>query len=183
MPITTGPRHIVFSTVLLAVAGAVVATLMLVASPTSSAAPGSSPTTTASDMPGMDHGDGHGSTPSPTTLTSAPPKAHDHSGGGGHDSTPTSTTSATPTKTHNYNGGGGHESVPSPTSPGGAHGTEHGDTPKTAEVAPDRPLAPVLGAFGGASSVVMLSAALLRRKDGAHSRARHGRRADHRTQK
>ena len=90
MPITTGPRHIVFSTVLLAVAGAVVAALMLVASPPSFAAPGSSPTTIASDMPGLDHGDGHGSTPSPTTPTVAPPKSHDHSGGDGHGSPPPS---------------------------------------------------------------------------------------------
>jgi hypothetical protein len=46
--------------------------------------------------------------------------------------------------------------------PGDSH--EHGGTTGTAA---KRPLAPVLGTFGGASSAVLLSAGMLRRKDRA----------------
>jgi len=70
---------------------------------------------------------------------------------------------------------------------GAKQGTEHGsaDKPgadsgghgKTAEAAPDRPLAPVLGTFGGASAAVMLSAAFLGRKDRAISLAKAAARA------
>jgi len=45
----------------------------------------------------------------------------------------------------------------------------HGDTEKTAE---DRPLAPVLGTFGGGTSAVMLTAGLLRRRDRARGNAK-----------
>jgi len=57
---------------------------------------------------------------------------------------------------------------------------DHGGT---AAAAPDRPLAPVLGVFGGGTSAVMLSAGLLRRKDRTRSQAKAAARAARRTQK
>ena len=182
MPSTTEPRHLVISTALLVLTGGLVAVLMLASSQTSSAAssatPGHSPTPTMSnDMPGMDHGDLPGSTPSPSPSAGAPAKTHDHSSGNGHDSSPTPTLSADGHGTAHE-----HGNTPSPTASADGH-TEHGGAQGTAEPAPDRPLAPVLGAFGGASSVVMLSAAFLRRKDQAGSTARQAARGDNRTQK
>ena len=47
-------------------------------------------------------------------------------------------------------------------------GHEHG----TAEAAQSRPLAPVLGTFGGGTSAVLLAAGFLRRKDRAASLAK-----------
>ncbi|MEP7192729.1 MAG: hypothetical protein ABI903_07675 [Actinomycetota bacterium] len=65
---------------------------------------------------------------------------------------------------------------PSPSSPGGMPGM---DMPgmddgygKPSESAQDRPLAPVLGTFGGGTSAVLLTAGLLRRKDRAARAAR-----------
>jgi len=57
---------------------------------------------------------------------------------------------------------------------------DHGNT---AKMAPDRPLAPVLGTFGVGSSAVMLTAGLMRRRDSNRSRAREAARAARRTQK
>ena len=62
--------------------------------------------------------------------------------------------------------------------PGMTHEHGSGDSPwmthdhGTTAATPDRPLGPVLGAFGGASSVVLLSAGMLRRKDRARALAR-----------
>lgn len=58
---------------------------------------------------------------------------------------------------------------PSPTSPGGMPGMDTGYG-KTA--VSDRPLAPVLGTFTGGTSVVLLTAVLLRRRDRAARAAR-----------
>ncbi len=88
--------------------------------------------------------------------------------------------------------GDGHGSSPSPTASGEEHGTEHGSADKpgadsghgdTAAVATDRPVAAVLGTFGGASSAVMLSAAFLRRRDRAISLAKQADRAARKAQK
>jgi len=114
----------------------------------------------------------------------------------------TSTSSSSPSAQSNTGSGGmpgmDHGSAgmpassPSPTMasdmPGMDHsspdvhgaGTEHGTT---AEADPNRPLAPVLGTFGGASSAVMFSAVFLRRKDRARSQATQAARAARRAQK
>jgi len=57
--------------------------------------------------------------------------------------------------------------MPGMSMPGMDH--EHGNT---AESPPDRPLAPVLGTFGGGTSAVLLTAGFLRRKDRAASLAK-----------
>ena len=57
--------------------------------------------------------------------------------------------------------------MPGMDMPGMDH--EHGNT---TESPPDRPLAPVLGTFGGGTSAVLLAAGLLRRKDRAASLAK-----------
>ena len=57
---------------------------------------------------------------------------------------------------------------------------EHG---KTAEAVVDRPLAPVLGTFGGGTAAVMLTAGLLRRRDRAQSQTKQAAHADRRSQK
>jgi len=58
-------------------------------------------------------------------------------------------------------------------------GHEHG----TAEAAQSRPLAPVLGTFGGGTSAVLLAAGFLRRKDRAASQAKQAARAARRGRK
>ncbi|HZW44026.1 MAG TPA: hypothetical protein VFF32_06510 [Dermatophilaceae bacterium] len=75
---------------------------------------------------------------------------------------------------------GAHDS-PSPSSPGGMPGM---DMPgmddgygKTASSAQDRPLAPVLGVFGGGTSAVLVAAGLLRRRDRVARAAREAARA------
>ena len=88
----------------------------------------------------MDHGTGHGSTPSPTSSSDMP-------GMPGMDS---------------------------------GSGDEHGQSPDHAsagEVAPPRPLAPVLGTFGGGTAAVMLTAGFLRRRDRARDQAKKAARA------
>jgi len=74
--------------------------------------------------------------------------------------------------------GSGHTTAtsPPPTGTGEMPGMEmpgmdheHGNT---AESPPDRPLAPVLGTFGGGTSAVLLTAGFLRRKDRAASLAK-----------
>jgi hypothetical protein len=70
--------------------------------------------------------------------------------------------------------------------PGMTHEHSSGDSPwKTHDhgttAAQDRPLAPVLGAFGGGTAAVLLSAGFLRRRDGARSQAKQAARAVRRT--
>jgi hypothetical protein len=57
---------------------------------------------------------------------------------------------------------------------------EHG---ATAEAPVHRPLAPVLGTFGGGSAAVLLTAGMLRRKDRAAGLAKKAARAAGRAQK
>ena len=61
---------------------------------------------------------------------------------------------------------GGHSDVPGASSGHGISGS-----------AADRPLAPVLGTFGGGASAVMLTAGLLRRRDKARAAAKQAARA------
>lgn len=69
---------------------------------------------------------------------------------------------------------------PSPTSPGGMPGM---DTGYGTTAAANRPLAPVLGTFTGGTSVVLLTAVLLRRRDRAARAAREVARATVMSQK
>ena len=140
-----GFRLIVISAVVLAVAVvSVVVVMMLSTTPTSSSLAGM-----PMDMPGMDmSGSSLAPTPSATMDPNMP--GMDMSG---------SSLAPTPSATMDPN-------MPGMEMPG-AH--EHGDV--TAEVA-DRPLAPVLGTFGGGTAAVLLSAGMLRRKDRARSLAK-----------
>jgi uncharacterized protein involved in copper resistance len=72
-----------------------------------------------------------------------------------------------------------HGEMPGMDMPGMSH-DEHGEA---AGVAAHRPLAPVLGTFGGGSAAVLLTAGMLRRKDRAANLARKAARAAGRTQK
>jgi hypothetical protein len=130
--------------------------------------PASSPSPTMADeMPGMDHGDGHGgsptSSPTPSASVDSPWKTHDDSGTGAHEHG----SGDSPAKNDDHGSG---------NMPGMDHGTAAG-------TAPDRPLAPVLGTFGGATSAVLLSAVFLRRRDRARSQAKQAARAARRAQK
>jgi len=108
-----------------------------------------------SGMAGMDHGSGDTSASSPATADAGGKPGMDMPGmdSGTGDAT-----------------AGGPPPTPSGDMPGmdmpGGH--EHG----TAEAAQSRPLAPVLGTFGGGTSAVLLAAGLLRRKDRAASLAK-----------
>ena len=55
---------------------------------------------------------------------------------------------------------------------GDAHGASPGHSSMADEAAPARPLAPVLGTFGGGTSAVLLAAGFLRRRDRAANQAR-----------
>jgi len=98
------------------------------------------------DMPGMDMGGG--SSPAPTPPADMPQNMPGMDMGG---STPEPTTPANMPP-----------EMPGMDMPGDSH--EHGGETGTAT---KRPLAPVLGTFGGASSAVLLSAGMMRRKDRA----------------
>ena len=162
MTSSTGSRSVFYSGVVLVGAGAVFGAMMFVFSPTSSAAFPAAPqlpahTNTApvgmADMPGMDHRPGGMATGSPSP-----------------------TTTDSPWKAHDDS-----ESKPHSHGSGGVPGTSH---PHGAPAKPvDRPLAPVLGVFGGGTSAVMLSAGLLRHRDRARSHAKQAVRDARRSQK
>jgi uncharacterized protein involved in copper resistance len=173
----TGTRRLVISAVVLAVA-AVVVMMMLASRPTSSA------------MAGMDHGsevapESSQSTASPGDMAGMDgmdhetPEADHHAPGTDNDSgdvpgmeKPAST--PTPTMAEDMPGMDHSTGDSTGVSP------EHGDT---VEAASNRPLAPVLGAFGGGTSAVLLTAGFLRRKDRAADRDKQAARAARRSQK
>jgi len=66
---------------------------------------------------------------------------------------------------------------------GDAHGTSPGHSSMATEAAPARPLAPVLGTFGGGTSAVLLAAVFLRRRDRAAHLAKQAARAARRSAK
>ncbi|MFZ1285811.1 MAG: hypothetical protein WAR57_02095 [Candidatus Phosphoribacter sp.] len=116
----------------------------------------SSPTPTMSeDMPGMDHGSGHTheSTPTHPTMSEEMP-GMDHG----------SVEDAEPGHGHGDTGGSGHGS---------------GDT---SAADPDRPLAPVMSAFGGGTLAVMVTAGFLRRRDRVAAEIKQAARAARRSQ-
>ena len=150
----TGTRKIVVSAVVLAIAGAVVGLVMMVSRSSSSSMAG------MSGMSGMDHGSGETAVSSPTPTDAGGMPGMDMPG---MDSGTGDATAGGPPPT-------GTGEMPGMDMPGmdmpGGH--EHG----TAEAAQSRPLAPVLGTFGGGTSAVLLAAGLLRRKDRAASLAK-----------
>ena len=84
-------------------------------------------------------------------------------------------------------------STPSPTvsgeMPGMDHGageesgTDPGHSSMAGEAAPDRPIVPVLGTFGGGTSAVLLAAGFLRRRDRLRNQAKAAARAARRSAK
>ena len=81
-------------------------------------------------------------------------------------------------------GAGGMPAGSAPTeTPGKSHRHSFSHSHVAPAAAVDRPLAPVLGTFGGGSAAVMLSAVFLRRRDRARSQAKQCARAARRGQK
>jgi uncharacterized protein involved in copper resistance len=157
----TGTRRIVISTVILAVASAVFGVILLATRPTSSVMAGmnmsgTSPSPTSAEqgeMPGMD-------------MPEATPTPAEHGEMPGMDMP-----EATPTPAE-------HGEMPGMDMPGAGHQDGEG-----AAAPVHRPLAPVLGTFGGGTSAVLLTAGLMRRKDRATNVARKATRAAARSQK
>jgi hypothetical protein len=177
----TRTRRILIPVVLVAVASAAFAVVMMTSRPASSAMSGmnmSGSTPAPADhgeMPGMDMS---GSTPAPT-----PTMDPDMPGMDMPDSAPAP--APTPTMDPDMPGmdmSGGHPAATptmDPDMPGMSH-EEHGEA---AGAAADRPLAPVLGTFGGGSAAVLITAGMLRRKDRAANLARKAARDAARGQK
>lgn len=166
-----GARTAVISAVGLIVASAVVAVVVITSRPTSSghntqsltnSSGTSNPAHGSADMPGMAPDPSHGSEDMPA-ATSTPDPGH------GSDDMP----GMAPDASHGSEDmpgaspdSGGHSDVPGASSGHGISGS-----------AADRPLAPVLGTFGGGASAVMLTAGLLRRRDKARAAAKQAARA------
>ena len=183
----TGTRRIVVTTLILAAASAVFGVIVLASRPMSSTMAGmdmsgSSPASAPADHDEMSGMDMSGSNPTPTPTMAADMPGMDMSG-----STPT------PTMDPNMPGMDMSGSTPprprprppwTPTCPGwtcpGRRHDEHGDT---AEAPVHRPLAPVLGTFGGGAAAVLLTAGMMRRKDRAASLAKKAARLAGRAQK
>jgi uncharacterized protein involved in copper resistance len=170
----TRTRRIVSAAVALAVAIAVIGVILLASRPASSAMPGmdmSQSSATPSDhgempgmdMSGMDHGSGAAPAPSPSGSAEMPGmdmSGMDHGSGAAPAPSPS-----------------GSAEMPGMDMPGMDHAGS------AAESAQDRPLVPVLGAFGGGTSAVLLTAGLMRRKDRARLQARATARAEARSRK
>jgi hypothetical protein len=161
----TGTRRIVVAALILAAASAVFGVIVLASRPMSSTMAGmdmsgSSPASAPADHDEMAGMDMSGSNPTPTMDPDMP--GMDMSG-----STP-----PTPTPTMDPN-------MPGMDMGGSSH-DEHGDG---AEAPVHRPLAPVLGTFGGGSAAVLLTAGMLRRRDRAANLAKKAARAAGRAKK
>ena len=159
MPSMTRTRRLVISGLGVTALTAVFGAMTLPSSPTSFAMPtldrsGSTPTPTmADDMPGMDMSSDSPSTsgyPGPTDIPETKPTTPAPDQGGGEMS----------------------GDMPGMDMPGDEH--DHGSSP---EVVSNRPLAPVLGTFGGGTSAVMITAGFLRRRDRVASAAKQAARA------
>jgi len=200
-------RGAITSAVVLVGAGPVFAMMMLTATP-ASATPAAQPLTMSGDVPGMSQDVGHPSTPTPTMSGEMPGMDHGPADKPANSPSPTASADLPATEHGDDHGsipwpsasadvpatehGDDHGSTLLPTTLADGHGTEHGSADKpgadsghgeAAAVATDRPVAAVLGTFGGASSAVMLSAAFLRRKDRALSLAKQAARAARKAQK
>ena len=165
MTSATGTRHILISSVALAVA-IFVAVIMLASRSTSSGMDESSSTNASSGgMSGMDHGSGD-------VPGMAMPGMDSGSGSG--EATP-STPTPTPSMAADMPG--------MDSGSGDAHGTSPGHSSMAGEATAARPLAPVLGTFGGGTSAVLLAAGFLRRRDRAANQAKQAARAARRSAK
>ena len=100
--------------------------------------------------------------------------------GAGYSDVPA--TSPTPTPDHASGDMPGMDMPGMDSGSGDAHGTSPGHA-NAGEAAAARPLAPVLGTFGGGTSAVMLAAGFLRRRDRTRGQAKEASRAARRTQK
>ena len=169
------------------VVGAVVAMMMFASKPTSSLA-GQSLTSSgdtqgmSGDMPGMDMGPGSSDVPAadPTPAPTSDPGSGDMPGMTGDMNgmdmypVPKDIPATKPTPDPH--------SSDMPGMSGDMPGMSGGDGHSETAVA-NRPLAPVLGTFGGGTSAVMLAAGFLRRRDHARDMAKKAARAARRSQK
>jgi hypothetical protein len=171
------------------VVGAVVAIMSFASKPTSSTLADQSLTSSgdsqgmSGDMPGMDMGPGSRDVPpasaTPTPTPTSDPGSGDMPGMSGDMPGmdmypgPTDIPATKPTPDPHSSDMPGM----SGDMPGMSGGDGHSDT-----VAIDRPLAPVLGTFGGGTSAVMLTAVFLRRKDRAANAAKQASRAARKAQ-
>ncbi|MBK8468255.1 MAG: hypothetical protein IPL45_00235 [Actinomycetales bacterium] len=140
----------------------------------------SSPTPTMSeDMPGMDHGSGHTheSTPTHPAMSEDMP-GMDHGSGHTHESTPTHPTMSEEMPGMDHGSGEGAE----PGHGGGDTGGSGHGSGDTSAADPDRPLAPVMSAFGGGTLAVMVTAGFLRRRDRVAAEIKQAARAARRSQ-
>lgn len=166
MTSNTLTHRLVMSAVFVAVAGAVGVSAIL--SPSEVPASSLSPTMSA-EMPGMNHGSGQipVSSPSPTMSDEMP--------GMEHGSAEVPASSPSPTMSADMPGmEHGSAETPGEGDHGDAAKGDHGDA---VEAAPDQPLVPVLGAFGGGTAVVLLTAGMMRSKDRKRLQARQAARA------
>ena len=169
------------------IAGAVVAMMMIASRPTTSVT-GQSLTSSgdtqgmSSDMPGMDMGPGTSDVPEadPTPAPTSDPGSGDMPGMTGDMNgmdmypVPKDIPATKPTPDP------GSSDMPGMS--GGMPGMSGADGHSETAVA-NRPLAPVLGTFGGGTSAVMLTAGLLRRRDHSLDLAKKAARAARRSQK
>jgi len=165
-------RGILVSAVVLFVASAAVAVVMHT-SRTTSSAQASQALTSSSGMPGMNMG------PTPAPGSGDMPGMNMDPGAGYSD---VPATSHTPTPDHASGDMPGMDMPGMDSGSGDAHGTSPGHA-NAGEAAAARPLAPVLGTFGGGTSAVMLAAGFLRRRDRTRGQAKEASRAARRTQK
>jgi len=124
----------------------------------------------SSAVAGMDHGSGAAPAPSPSTAMPDDMAGMDHGSGEATKGSPTPTPTPTPTA----GSGGMAEDMPGMDMPGGS---------KAPEAVVDRPLAPVLGTFGGGTAVVLVAAVVVRGRDQAKARVKEAARAARRAQK
>lgn len=162
----TRTRRIVITTAILVAASAMFAVIMLASRPMSPTMAGmdmsgASPAPTPADHGGMAGMEMSGSDPTPTQTPAMDP------GMAGMDMSGSTPPTPAPTPTMD------------PDMPGMSP-DEHGDT---AEAPVHRPLAPVLGTFGGGTAAVLITAGMLRRKDRAANLARKAARAAGRARK
>ena len=139
--------------------------------PASSPPPAPTGAVPSGEMPGMDHG---ASTPATTPARGSaggwPEKTHEHGSAGDSPAKADQHGSAgdSPAKADEHGSG----EMPGMDMPGDSG--EHGDAP-AADV--QRPLVPVLGAFGGGTAAVLLTAGMMRSKDRKRLQARQAARA------
>jgi hypothetical protein len=145
--IGTRRRMMLILVAVLVASSAVVASVVLASRPMST------------DMVGMGPASGSsaGISPAPAMSETMPGMSH---GSAAPTSSPTQTSSAdSPWKTHDHSGAGAH-----------SHGS-------AVTVAPDRPLAAVLGTFGAGTSAVLLTAGSMRHRGRARNQATKAARA------